>query len=277
MRTLTTILMAAKIMLRSPLHHGAFGKEAGNSVLLRRMTLVAAPGSPQVPVISGNALRGVIRRVLMRDLFKRAGLDQTQLEGRRWDRLYAALANGGHLDGSENSVDPAAVRALREALPPLSVLGAALYSWMLPGHVSVGIAWPRCQETAAAGLCAGSDDLQAAEDLVEEVSHTRHIEREEHDPAKSGVTPMPVTMETVKTGAVFDSVLTFAPHASLVEQAAIAYALGLVQFLGGKAGAGLGAVAIEHDGDATPYADWLASTGQDELRTRLVALADRLE
>ncbi len=259
----------------SPVSHGAFGESAGNAVPCRRLRIVNLPSRPRVPCLSGNSLRGQLRRIVMRDLLDRAGLSRDTLPGPKWDRLYAALANGGHLEGEGSSTTkPDQVRALRESLPPLSVFGAALYSWMLPGHMDVGWLYPRCRETFAAGLVSEGFDVPA-EDLVEEVSLCRHIDREEQDPEASGVTPMPTTMECLMPGTVLESVITFARHASAIEQAVIAYGLNRLRALGGKSGSGFGVVQIEGLGvDEQPYLDWLNAT--PDLADRLRHLADTL-
>lgn len=274
----------------APLSHGAFGESAGNATLIRRMTVVLASGMPRVPCVSGNALRGKLRREIMQDLLRRAGLlgersvtaallpdEDAGKKGKRWDRLYAAVANGGHLEAAEAHVEPEEIRALRELLPPLSVFGGALYSWLLPGHMEVGVMWPRCRETiegrvvSDAGKGGGG---VSAEDLIEELSHCRHVDREHQDTELTGVTPMPTTFETFCTGTVLESLITFPLHATPEERGSIAHGLDLLRHLGGKSGSGLGVVDVVHDGDAAPYRAWLDSCG--DLRERLVGLAERL-
>lgn len=263
-----------KIQLRcdGPVTHGAFGESAGNATLCRRMPIVSLPGMPLVPCVSGNALRGTMRRLVMRELLARAGASRATLGGSIWDRLYAALCNGGHLDGSETRVDPDAIRKLREDLPPLSVFGAALYSWMMPGHMSVGILWPVCRETVQAGLVDGVSDV-AAEDLVVEVSHCRHVEREHQDPEVSGVTPMPTTVEALAPGCVLESRIDFADHASDIERAVVAHAASKLSAIGGKHGSGFGAVALACEaGDPAPYRKWLDQCGDLAERVRRLAV-----
>lgn len=270
--------MRVLITCKSPLVHGAFGEHAGNATLCRRMAVVSVPGMPRVPVVSGNALRGVLRRIVFRDLFARAELDRTKLHAGQWDRLYAALANGGHLEASEKGVDPEAIRALREELPPLSVFGAALYSWLLPGHMSVGILWPQCRETLEAGLVSdagkGAGGI-GAEDLVEEITLCRHVDREEQEPEVSGVTPMPTTVEAISAGAVLEGEIRFARHATEVERGVICYGLRRLSALGGKGGAGFGRVDVsDPDPDESgAYEDWLSSA---PIRPALKALAESM-
>lgn len=181
-----------------------------------------------------------------------------------------------------NTVKPDQIRALRESLPPLSVFGAALYTWMLAGHMSVGILWPRCRETMAAGLVTdpGKKGCElSAEDLVEEISHCRHVDREFQSPDVSGVTPMPTTIEVIATGAVLESEIRFAPHATEVEKGCVCFGLEQLRAMGGKAGAGFGRVdldVIDGDNHASAYLEWLESCGGSEIRDRLVKLATSL-
>jgi len=258
----------------APISHGGFGPSTGNAMLFRRVHLVGLAGHPQIPAISGNSLRGVMRRLTMRDLIQNTNISAAMVPIGKWDKLYAAIANGGHLTGSESKVDPSRTRRIRETLPPVSVFGCALYTWMLPGHFSSGWLWPRCRETVEAGLCSCGSDL-GAEDLIEEIGLTRHIEREFQDPAVSGVTPMPTTVEALSAGTVLEGRITFFGEASEIEQSCIAYALDLVHQIGGKGAGGLGRVSIEHQGDPEPYRQWMAAQG-DAARDALIALASEI-
>lgn len=273
--------MLIQFRLASPLSHGAFDAgDIGNASPIRRMPIVSLPGQPEIPVLSGNAIRGRVRRLLMRDLFDRAGLSSATVPSPQWQRLYAAVANGGHLEGSEATTDPAKTKALRAALPPLSLLGSALFTWMLAGRVSVGIGWPVCRETVQAGLVRGEANEPFAEELVHETSHVRHIDREEHDPLVSGVTPMPTTLEVIGTGARLVSDVHFDEAATAIERAAFAYGLAMLSDLGGKGAAGLGRVKVEVlEGavDPAPYVAWLETGIADgSIATALRALAESI-
>lgn len=275
--------MIATIALLSPLHHGAFGDvDTGNIVAARRIPVAMPDGRiVQVPAVSGNALRGVMRRVVMRNLFDRLGLTPEALGARPYQRLYAALANGGHLEGSEAAVNPAQREALRTALPPLSLFGAALYTYLLPGRMEVGIAWPVCRETVDAGIVppppvdldGAGPVLPYAEDLVVEYSHVRHVDRDHHDPEVSGVTPMPTTAECLIPGVRLVSTIE-TRRCTALEASCAAWALGRITTLGGKASAGLGRVSVAADGDPSEYEAWLTDT--TTARSALLELAATL-
>ncbi|HEX6939809.1 MAG TPA: hypothetical protein VF158_10395 [Longimicrobiales bacterium] len=246
----------------APLHHGAFDAgDTGNAVLFRRMPLAPDP-TVTVPAFSGNALRGALRRVVMRDLLDRCDLALGVLPPIAWDRLYAALANGGHLDSAETRVDPEAMRALRDAVPALSVLGAALYSYLLPGRVSIGWLWPVCRETVDSGLVEWPEEaaevvaLAGAEELVTEVSLVRHVDRDQQDPARSGVTPMPVTVEALIPGTVLMGSVVAMRLLTPVELGVIGWGLDQLTTLGAKGAAGFGRVTIRHEIPAAPYEAW---------------------
>jgi len=196
----------------------------------------------------------------MRELLDRAGLSRMDpaLDAKQWDKLYGALANGGHLTGSEGRATPDDRRALREAIPALSLLGAALYSYMLPGRISVGWCYPACVETVNAGLCAPVEPLHDADDLLTEIGLVRHIDRDWQDPQLSGVTPMPTTVEALIPGTVLTSIVVPLTHCTPVELSALAHGLDLLQMVGGKTGVGFGRVIVGHTLDAEPYRAWLA-------------------
>ena len=252
--------MNITIDLVAPLVHGAFDAgNIGNATPIRRLPIVSIPGAPQVPCLSGNAIRGVLRRISMRAMFDACNLSRDDFQPNVWDRLYAAMANGGHLDGSESSVDPPKIRQIRAACPPLSVFGSALYSWMLPGRMRVNWAWPVCAETIEAGLVLPQPNhpVLSAEELVCETSTVRHVDRTEQNPEVSGVTPMPTTHETLAAGTRLCTGVVFTGEATALEQSVVAYAIDRMQYLGAKSAAGFGEVRIIHDGDGSLYETWL--------------------
>lgn len=274
----------------APLHHGEVSPDSGVTVACRK---VRTADGALVPVVSGNALRGVMRRLVFRELFGRLGIDRASfLDARAWDRLYAALANGGHLEASETTMDPDAIRDVRRLLPPLSLFGSALYSWMLPSAVSVGIAWLACRETEDLGLAVGSTleaRARAAADCLGEIGYARHVDRELQDPEASGVKPMPREMETILTGSELVSTAEFLATATGLERACYIHAAyllsGAAGGLGGKTASGHGRVRVQLPdedggwGSRQEYAQWLddCAPGPDcRLRAQVLDFAEGL-
>ncbi len=252
------------IHLDAPVSHNEIGSDMGNVTLFRRMGRVVDGAVLRIPAISAGALRGVVRRLLWREVFDRCGLSRESVGSPAWDRLYAALANGGTIESAETRVSPDTIRARREALPVLSLLGGALYSSHMAGRLRLSHAWLDCAELGTGPL--------PMNDLLAEVSTVRHADVEEQNPDESGVGPMPTTVEVVMAGASFRA---RADVGQDLEASAWAHGLDLVTHVGGKSGQGNGAVRIEHGGDGALYAGWL-ERNHSQVRAALLALADDL-
>lgn len=273
--------LTVRIRAMSPISHGSFGEvDAGNASTFRRFDVVFPDGrTKRIPALSSNSIRGQLRRIVMRDLLERTNLSATTLDGKAWDRLYAALANGGHLEKSEARIDPAAMRRLREELPQLSLFGAACFSFFVEGRLKpLGQVWPVSRELVDLGLYDGlADDLPFAESLISEVSLVRHVDREEQTPEVSGVTPMPTTVETLATGTRLIWRVRYSGSTTEVERAILPWALDRLPHLGGKNNAGFGAVEVEClGGSPDAYQAWLDTTPMDKVEASLRALAVRL-
>ena len=247
--------ITAQMQLLSPLHHSSFGGARSNVVTCRRMDVLAPDGTIEsVPVVSGNALRGQMRRAVFRDLLDRLDL----ADHPNHDRIYAAVANGGTLTGSDANVRPAAMRQLREDCPPLSLFGSALYQYMLAGRISVGICWPVCDITLAKGLVPAEPQLPVSSYLVKETAYVRLPEKERQNTEETKVGPMPYTVETIPAGTTLVSDLRFFSETTELEMSCAAWALSCIDQMGGKGGIGLGRVKLDHSGDPSLYAAWLS-------------------
>lgn len=251
------------IHAEAPISHNEIGADMGNVTLFRRAPRIVGGRKLYIPVISAGALRAVVRRLLWRETFDRCGLSRETVPG--WDRLYAALANGGTIESAETRISPDVIRARRKALPVLSLLGAALYTSHMAGRLWPSMAWLDCSE-----LGTGTMSMH---DLVTETSTVRHHDAEEQDPDVSGVGPMPTTVETMVTGATLRA---RAKVSDELEASAFAHGLDLITHLGGKVGQGNGQVRIEHTGDGSRYVAWLEAN-HAAVRASLLRLCDELQ
>lgn len=259
-------LIEHRLVAQAPIAHGNLDVDTGNVSLFRRIPRIVDGHVVGIPAISAGALRGVVRRILWREIFHACGLSRETFPGgdKQWDRLYAALANGGTIESAETRVSPDTIRARRAALPPLSLLGAALYSSHMAGLARVSNSWLECSE-----LGTGEHSMYA---LLAEEHRVRHVDREEADVEQSGVKPMPTTTETVVTGAAFSGHTMITAE---LEASCWAHGLDQVSHIGGKAGQGYGAVSVEHNGDGALYRAWLAEHVED-LTEALVTLGEEL-
>lgn len=127
----------------SSIAHG--GETRGTTTMLRRELIPTADEAELVPVISGNAFRGRLRRCA-EELFR----DVLDLEGQLPIPAAHALRGGGAL--AKSSADPVSGsrRArLRALVLPVGVFGCAAAGTLIDGCLQVGKVVPCCAETVA--------------------------------------------------------------------------------------------------------------------------------
>jgi len=137
------------ITARTPLHHGG-NEKTGSVVMLNRMKYKTVDGSFQdIPFISGNAVRGVLRRMLIQDFFDHLdyALDVSKPNHLR---LYHAFFAGGVLETvdkkSSGIIDVKLKRRIIEFFPPIRLLGFSLGNQIIPSKLKVSHMLPICKE-----------------------------------------------------------------------------------------------------------------------------------
>lgn len=108
-----------------------------------------------VPVISGNSIRGILRRLCMKDFCVTAGIEKLN------KKTYHMLFTGGMLDGSTRYEEIAEKEKLIEMCPFIGLFGCAAGNQMIAGHMTVGAMRPICIEH-------GNGDVSFYELLAEE-------------------------------------------------------------------------------------------------------------
>ena len=138
--------------LSSIIHSG--GQSFGITTKLRREKFVQPDGSvEEVPVISGNGLRGRLRDLGMLHFCRALGYgvheDTGRVDGLSLPAFYF-LFSGGALSASDGgkAVDLAYARTLRELIPLVGVFGGAIGNQILPGKLIIDKAYPICAETS---------------------------------------------------------------------------------------------------------------------------------
>jgi hypothetical protein len=247
----------------SPLAHGSEGK-AGNATLFRRIAVLATNGaSLSLPYYSGNAVRGQVRDLLADHFLRAIGLtaDRSAPVIALW--FFYALYSGGALEeksdamkalkkqmGDNGAIRSEGIRAFRNHVPALSLLGCALGNRILPGHVQFSDLRPVCSEW-------GTGDRPVAEMMAWEFL-TRREDFEDHREHHG----MIANTEVLRSGVELDGGVDMDSSMPEIERAALGCGLTLLQtrgFLGGENRRGLGRVRIEIDGapDPEPYEAWL--------------------
>lgn len=129
--------------LLSSLSHG--GEHAGTVGFLRREKIAQPEGGVvDVPIVSGNALRGLLRDHAA-DVFWRA-LGQPELPV----AVFHLLWSGGSLSkaGTSKSLNAQQLSRVRDLIPLVSLFGGSGAGRIIEGKLSVGKLVPICTETA---------------------------------------------------------------------------------------------------------------------------------
>ncbi len=129
--------------LSSISHNG--GERNGTIVQLRREKFVQKNGAvAEIPVVSGNSIRGKLRDLSAINILTRSDGTKSQVDADTFNLLFS----GGSLESvGKKNLDIEKVRQLRKKIPALSVLGCSIGNVILPGKVDIGKMLPICQET----------------------------------------------------------------------------------------------------------------------------------
>jgi hypothetical protein len=130
----------ARITATSSIAHG--GEPLGTVTYLRRERFLSADGLIEIPVISGNAWRGLLRRTAADLWWEAAGRPKLTTA------VMHAIWSGGALAKSSGSpITGGRVQEVRRACPVIALFGASGGGRILDGSLQVGKMLPICQET----------------------------------------------------------------------------------------------------------------------------------
>jgi len=264
----------------TPLHHG--GDEKTGAVTMLRRIIYIVDGEPmEVPYVEGNAVRGMLRRLIMQDLLDRVGFKPSK------PRLYHTLFSGGVLEEVElqesGRLDLKLRRDVRTWIPPLSLWGGSIGNQAFAGKMNVGKALPICRELNA---YLPQQSLVSFYNYLTFTFFTRRAERE-MEIAEEEKPPEPQPSDRFKkeepTVQMKVEVEVFAPGTRLyhwftlldatpLEQSCFAHALDLWRdrpFLGGKSSSGYGEIRIDYNipYKAETYLAWLEENKGDVVKT----------
>ncbi|ATI36441.1 hypothetical protein CPI83_30050 (plasmid) [Rhodococcus sp. H-CA8f] len=192
------------ITATSPIAHR--GDMLGTTALMRRMKIVQPDGRTElVPVISGNSLRGVLRRIgeeMLRDVLGYEGLLPLP--------VAHLLRNGGSI--VKSTTDPLTGRRLNEfraLVPQVSVFGGAIGSAPIGGCLRVGHVMPIIVEAVPALRYEYEGPLPSRLDVEshESYSHTDDVTtgRDHGTGDTSGSPLMRFDVEALAPGTRFES------------------------------------------------------------------------
>lgn len=263
--------IAIRATCHTPLAHGADNK-SGNATLFRRMGVLGVGGTMlELPYVAGNAIRGQMRDALADHFGRSLGLTPSRSRPPYALWFFHALYAGGALEerssstkalakllGDNGAIRSDGIRAFRDHLPALSLLGCALGNRVINGHVEVGDLRPICYEW-------GTGEKPVAE-LFDWLFLTR---REDHEDHKEHSGMIAVT-EVLRPGTCLEGGIDTRLHISDLARSALGCGIGLLQQqarMGAQSRADFGSVTLEVDNlpDAGPYESYLADNKKQIL------------
>lgn len=239
-----------KIKLLSPLLH--FGDDRlGTMQVLRTQKFLINNEVLDIPVFSGNALRGILRRLIMDDFLKRIDVYDEGISA----KLYYMLYSGGALTGGSRYEEVGNKQIMRKKCPPLSLLGTAINDQILQGKMKVSIMKPLCLELNDYNL--EQTDISIY-DLLEDVFYTRRDDLKTkgddliNDETKhKNPVQMKYEMQCLATGTQLVGNISL-EFENKVETSCLIAMLDLLKnkpFIGGKSATGHGEISLKYDKD----------------------------
>lgn len=264
------------------------GNTHGIHSKLRREKVVQPDGTvEEVPIISGNSLRGILRDRGMLHMCQALGYGVNEatgeVSGLSLPAFYFLFSGGILTSKGGRGLDIDEARRWSELIPLVALLGGACGNMIYPGKVSIGKAIPICEETAAYIPARFLDDgyeIQSIWDLCQEEAYTRRDDEKSEKlrqliaPERRKLLEAKARAEREKRGTSEDVrskkepkqqmryyVETLAAGTRLFWDIVLhdttdvefeAFCVALAEFarfpyIGGKSGVGLGKVAIQFD------------------------------
>lgn len=155
------------------------GESYGIHSKLRREKVIQPDGSvEEIPIISGNSLRGILRDRGMLHMLRNLGYgvneETGEVTGLSLDAFYFLFSGGALTKTSSRGLDIDEARRWRELIPLVALFGGAMGNQIMPGQAKVGKAIPICRETAhLLPERFTGDGLQSIWDMCQEESYTR--------------------------------------------------------------------------------------------------------
>lgn len=249
----------------SPLSHNG-DTPGGNATRLRHQVMIVGRTQRKIPYVSGNAVRGYLRRRAMTDMLRRIGytVDTAKAGGKR---LWHAMYSGGILQ-AESGMDLATKQKVYDTIPMLRLFGWAWGNEMIESIMKVANMMPMCSE-----LDGG--DSPPIRRCTHTIYHTRRDDRQvESDDGSSN--QMIYNTEVFVSGTKFRHEFALEDPTDL-DLSALSHVIGLWRAyptIGGKSAIGLGSVDLKYDlGGAAPgaYTQYLGDRA-DAIRTTLDGL-----
>jgi CRISPR type IV-associated protein Csf2 len=263
------------------------GDMYGINAKLRREKIITANGDvEEIPIISGNSLRGILRDRGMWHMLRLLGYgineENEETKGLSLSAFYFLFSGGALTKVSGRGIDIDEARRWRRAIPLVALFGGAMGNQIMSGKVKIGKAIPICEETAhllPSRFINGHKNISIWE-MVQEEAYTRRDD-EKNENLRQLITPqirelletkakeqrkksgtskdvvretgqkqqMKYYVETLSAGTEFFWEITL-DDVTQIELDAMAITLAEFSrypYIGGKSGIGLGKVSVKFD------------------------------
>lgn len=221
-----------------------------------------------IPFISGNSVRGVIRRLVMRDFLTRIGVNK-ETHGVEKD-MYHQLMTGGNITGSTAFEDIELREKYIYLCPMIGLLGSAIGNMTIQGRMKTGGLRPVCKEH-------GDGEVSFWETISREFgtrSDTSKTERdiyiEQVQTADKSANQMKYEFEVFNTGTLFDGDFILVSEDEVLTSA-FWYAMKLWKefgYIGGNSARGYGKMNFQIDipeGAENAYLEHVENIKEDAL------------
>jgi hypothetical protein len=251
-------------------------QKTGASTMLPVKDVWDKTDTVQVPYISGNSVRGRLRRLIMSDLCDLVGYTFAN------EHVWHAFFGGGQLQavGPSGVVDVGMRKEITRLIPPVALWGFSLGNQVLESKLVVFDMDVLCDEMRPyvpdkyKNLCTSSFNQ-----CVSNVMFTRRDDKQsgrvkdDDDPAIQ----MKVEVQVLVTGTRFYHGFIVRRDPSPIEVSCLHRAIVLwrdIPNIGGKSGSGFGRLDLAYEGtiDDRPYLDFITAS-----KEAIVAYLQRLE
>lgn len=248
-----TAVIVGRLKALTPLYHGG-NEKTGSTLLLNRMRFIVGGKPTDIPIISGNSVRGRLRRLLGRDFLERAGF-QMDLTKTKHQRLYHTIFAGGVLtapseESESGEIDLTLKQKIVSYILPLRLFGASYSNQTIEGRVLVGHLLPICKELAE---YTGVESSVSFYQLIGHVFQTRRDElRTEPPDEDEQAVQMIVEYEVFSAGTEFhhEIALETTEEGYVLDLSTLTRTLSLWSqspFIGGKSSIGFGKLMIKYN------------------------------
>jgi CRISPR/Cas system CSM-associated protein Csm3 (group 7 of RAMP superfamily) len=245
------VVVRGRVVALSPVFHGG-SEKTGSVVLLNRLRFIVDGRPVDVPIISGNQVRGRLRRLLTRDFLDLAGF-KLDLSQKKDQKLYHTLFAGGVLTEVEEeesgTIDLALKSRIVQYVLPVRLLGCSYANQMVEGRLIVSHMLPICRELR--DFTAVDSDVSFYQ-LIAHAFQTRRDELRLERPKEEQAVQMMVEYECFAPGTVFhhEFVLETTGEGLELDLSTLYRAVQLWRaepYIGGKSAVGFGKLRLEYE------------------------------